>query len=119
MKMSELREFHSVKQWLLPKGTFTRGTEGIYLDSLMMICYFLRENPDSLVERVRNNREELEQIDHALATYMDEKLHLKSTTIHDKLSALFSFLRANGILISRDNIKKMHDKIPILKFRKK
>jgi len=107
--MSELEEFESVKRWL--SQGYSKGTQRIYLRYLEMICMFTKETPDSLVERVRRSpdpKKEVKEIDNAFQGFLDRKLKYKVTTQHDALSTLFSFLRPNGIEITREDIKDFH-----------
>lgn len=115
-----IRDFESVKNWF-EKGGYTKSTEKTYLNDLSLFCAFLRENPDTLVTLIRessNPQAQIQTIVKDLADYMDSKLHLHATTVHNDLSGLYSFLRANGIPITNDDIGRIHEGIKILRFRK-
>lgn len=116
--ISELRQFKSVQNLL--QGDFTKGTEQVYLNDMALFCGFFRENPDGIIELVRNSPNQKEQIIKMvtpLNKFMDEKLGLNVTTIHNDLSGFYSFLRANGIEISRRDVGDIHKRSGV-KFRK-
>jgi|GEM_PF-5098306 len=108
-----MNDFESGKRWF-KEGAFAESVEKYYSEWLGIICAFLKENPDTLVALIHENSNpqgQILEIVTDLTEYMDKKLNLKVDSVRNRLSILYSFLRANGIPISRDDIRIINEEL--------
>lgn len=93
-----MREYKSIQKWFA-KSKYKKGTEQTYLGYIATWCGLLNKNPDELVNV---NAEEAVNIQQKLANLMKEELGLREYSITQRINALHSFWRYNGLKITPD-----------------
>lgn len=95
-------EYDSVKKWF-EKGAYghpyspkTQKAHKHYMD---MFCYILNMTPDKLANL---SPEKALEAQIKVAAVMKEELHLRAVSIAQRVNALHSFWRANGVVVTED-----------------
>jgi site-specific recombinase XerD len=92
-------DYESVKRWFIKPDKTRRyepTTEEKYVDYMKLFCNILRTTPDELANVTS---EEAEEIQKTLATMM-KKLRLRDLSITQRINALHSFWRYNGVTLN-------------------
>jgi len=112
-------DYESLERWRVkPNGErrFSESSEPTYLSDMERFCRILGMNPDSIVEQVKRSSDpkiEIFKIKLKIATSLKQENALKKQedilkerSIHKQYNELNTFLRANGIKVTRADIKE-------------
>jgi hypothetical protein len=93
-----MREYKSVKNWFSVRE-YEKQTEITYIGYIATFCGLLGRNPDELVNVTSEEALKMQQ---RLATLMKEELGLREYSITQRINALHSFWRSNGVQVTDD-----------------
>jgi site-specific recombinase XerD len=102
VKILKIEDYESVKKWFARANGETRykaKTGEIYVKYMKLFCSLSNRTPNQLADVTS---EEALKIQIGLATMMKEKLELREYSITQRINALHSFWRYNGVKLTDD-----------------
>ena len=96
-----MKDYESVQKWFSSRSCAER-TKSVYLEYVALMCGLLHKTPNQLANV---NTKEALGLQVELAGAMKQELKLSNRSITQRLNALHSFWRANGVHLTEGIMK--------------
>lgn len=107
----DLRKSPAVKRWFTekekgkpPKPRYKQSTENGYINHMKMFCHFLGRTPDEIIESIKTAEDPIREMDLIYRTLLSRliRMGLKVRSVDQRTNCFNSFLRYNGIQLTRE-----------------